>query len=151
MAFPYRKMLCPIDFDENSMGALDKAVELARHFEATIFLIHAVPLVAQFGDVPFPVGLYQDQQKAALAKLRETAEQKLRGIEHKVTVYAGDVAGSILQAAEQFQPDLIVLATHGRVGLAHFVLGSVAEAVVRRAHCPVLTVRSGGHERNPGT
>src|SRR5215469_16242829 len=102
MAFPYRRILCPIDFDENSLNAADKAVELARHFEAIIFLIHAVPLVAQFGDIPFPVDLYQEQQKAALAKLREIAEQKLSGIEHKVTVYAGDVAGSILQAAEQF-------------------------------------------------
>ncbi len=141
MAFPYQKILCPIDFDENSSNALDKAVEIARHFKAAIFLIHAVPLVAQFGEVPLPVDLYQDQQKAALAKLNEIASQKLSGIEHKTAVYAGDVAGSILRAVDQFQPDLLVLATHGRTGLAHFVLGSVAEAVVRRASCPVLTIR----------
>jgi nucleotide-binding universal stress UspA family protein len=54
----------------------------------------------------------------------------------------GDVIGSILQAQERYQPDLLVLATHGRRGLARFVLGSVAEAVVRKASCPVLTIRS---------
>lgn len=142
MAFPYEKILCPIDFDENSSNALERAIEIARHFKASIFLIHAVPLVAQFGEVALPIDLYLDEQKAALAKLNEIAGQKLNGIEHKTAVYAGDVAGSILQAVEQFQPDLLVLATHGRTGLAHFVLGSVAEAVVRRANCPVLTIRS---------
>ena len=142
MAFPYQKILCPLDFDENSSNALEKAVEIARHFKAAIFLIHAVPLVAQFGEVPLPVDLYQDQQRAALAKLNEIASQKLSDIEHKTAVYTGDVAGSILQAVDQFQPDLLVLATHGRTGLAHFVLGSIAEAVVRRASCPVLTIRS---------
>jgi universal stress protein A len=141
MAFPYRKILCPIDFDENSSKALETAIELARHFKAAILLMHAVPLVAQFGEVPLPIDLYQDQQKAVLAKLNEIAGQKLSSIEHKTAVYAGDVAGSILQAVDQFQPDLLVLATHGRTGIAHFVLGSVAEAVVRRAICPVLTIR----------
>jgi universal stress protein A len=142
MAFPYRKILCPIDFEENSSNALEKAIEIAGQFKAAIFLVHAVSLVAQFGEVPLPVDLYQDQQRAALARLNEIAGQKLNGIEHKTTVYAGDVAGSILRAIEQFQPDLVVMATHGRTGLAHFVLGSVAEAVVRRASCPVLTIRS---------
>jgi universal stress protein A len=141
MAFPYRKILCPIDFDENSTNALERAIEIARHLKAAVFLVHAVPLVAQFGEVPLPVDIYQDQQRAALAKLNAIAGQKLSGIEHKTAVYTGDVAGSILQAVDQFQPDLVVLATHGRTGLAHFVLGSVAEAVVRRASCPVLTIR----------
>jgi nucleotide-binding universal stress UspA family protein len=141
MAFPYEKILCPIDFDDNSSNALERAIEIARHFKATIFLIHAVPLVAQFGEVPLPTDLYLDEQKGALAKLNAIAGQKLNGIEHKTAVYAGDVAGSILQAVDQFQPDLLVMATHGRTGLARFVLGSVAEAVVRRASCPVMTIR----------
>jgi len=147
MAFPYQKILCPIDFDQNSSNALGRAIEIALHFKATIFLIHAVPLVAQFGESPLPVDLSLDQQKAALAKLNEIARQKLNGVEHKTAVYAGDVAGSILQAVDQIQPDLLVLATHGRTGIAHLVLGSVAEAVVRRASCPVLTI----HGEQPGT
>ena len=141
MAFPYRRILCPVDFDDNSRNALDAAIEISRHFRAAIFLVHAVPLIAQYGEVPLPVDIYLDEQKAALAKLDELAEQKLSGIEHKTAVYTGDVAGSILQAVNQFQPDLLVMATHGRTGLAHLVLGSVAEAMVRRASCPVLTIR----------
>jgi nucleotide-binding universal stress UspA family protein len=141
MTFPCRKILCPIDFDENSSKALDKAIEIARYFDAAVFLIHAVPLVAQFGEVPLPVDLYQDQQRAALASLNEIAGRKLNGIQYKTAVYVGDVVGSILKAIDQIQPDLLVLATHGRTGLAHFVLGSVAEAVVRKASCPVLSLR----------
>jgi universal stress protein A len=95
----------------------------------------------QLGEVPMPVDLYHDQQTAALARLKEIAAQKLGGIEHETAVFAGDVVGSIMQAIDQFRPDLVVLATHGRTGIAHFVLGSVGEAVVRRASCPVLTIR----------
>jgi nucleotide-binding universal stress UspA family protein len=146
MAFPFQKILCPIDFDENSSNALERAIEIARHFKAAIILVHAVPLVVQFGEVPMPIDLYQDQQKAALARLNEVAGRKLSGVEHQTAVYTGDVAGSLLTAVDQFQPDLLIMATHGRTGLAHFVLGSVAEAVVRRASCPVLTIRGGKHQ-----
>jgi nucleotide-binding universal stress UspA family protein len=54
----------------------------------------------------------------------------------------GDVIGNILQAVGEFEPDVFVMATHGRTGLKHFLLGSVAEGVVRKASCPVLTIRS---------
>jgi universal stress protein A len=149
MPFPYQKILCPIDFDENSNNALEKACEIARYFKAAVFLVHTVPLVAQFGESPLPVDLYQDQQKAALARLNQIASQKLNAIEHKTAVYTGDVVGSILRAVEQFQPDLLVLATHGRTGLAHLMLGSVAEAVVRRASCPVLAIHGEKSRAHP--
>ncbi len=144
MAFPYRKILCPIDFSENSLVALDKAAEIARHFGATVILVHAVPLVAQFGDFPMPADVYRGQEKAATVKLREIAGQKLGGVGYESIVFIGDVVGGILQAVEQFKPDLLVRATHGRGRLAHFFLGSVAEAVVRKATCPVLTIRNEG-------
>jgi universal stress protein A len=57
-------------------------------------------------------------------------------------VHIGDVIGNILQAVSEFEPDVLVMATHGRTGLKHFLLGSVAEGVVRKASCPVLTIRS---------
>jgi universal stress protein A len=146
MAFPYRKVLCPIDFDDNSLRALDKAIEIARHFGAAVLLVHALPLVVQFGEVPMPVELYEEREKAARTKLGEIARQKLYGVEHELAVYTGDVVGSVLQAVAKFEPDLLVMATHGRSGLAHLFLGSVAEAVVRKASCPVLTIRSGALE-----
>jgi nucleotide-binding universal stress UspA family protein len=139
MRFPYKKILCPIDFDDGSIHALEQAIEIARHFGAVIFLVHVVPLIVEA--IPIPYEAYQESQKAAMAKLNEIAGQKLSGIEHRCIVYTGDVIGSILQAVEKFRPDLLVMATHGRTGLAGFVLGSVAGAVVRKASCPVMTIR----------
>jgi nucleotide-binding universal stress UspA family protein len=138
MRFPYKKILCPIDFDDNSIHALEKAVEIARHFGAEVFLVHVVPLIVEA--LPIAYEHYEESQKAT--NLNEIASQKLGSIEHRCIVYTGDVIGSILQALERFQPDLLVMATHGRRGLARFVLGSVAEAIVRKASCPVLTIRS---------
>jgi universal stress protein A len=140
MRFPYKKILCPIDFDDSSIHALEKATEIARHFGATVFLVHVVPLIVEA--LPIAYERYEESQKAAMAKLNEIASQKLGSTEHRCIVYTGDVIGSIFQALEKFQPDLLVMATHGRTGIARFVLGSVAAAVVRKASCPVLTIRS---------
>ena len=88
------------------------------------------------------MALYEDQEKDAQAKLADIAKQKLGGLnEHETHVYTGDVIASILAAQAKHQSDLLVMATHGRRGLARMFLGSVTEAVVRKATCPVLTVR----------
>lgn len=147
MAFPYKTILCPIDFDENSTAALDKAVEIARSLGSSIILVHVVPLIIALGEVPPPVALYEDQKKDAEAKLADIVKQNLGGVKYETHVYTGDVIASILAAQAKHQPDLLVLATHGRRGLARMFLGSVTEAVVRKATCPVLTVR----EETPAT
>jgi nucleotide-binding universal stress UspA family protein len=134
--------MCPVDFTENSLVALDRAVELARHFGAKLILVHAIPLVAQFGNFPLSADVYAEQDKAARARLAEIAGEKLGDVGHESIVFIGDVVGGILQAIVQFKPDLLVMATHGRGAVAHFFLGSVAEAVVRKANCPVLTIRN---------
>jgi universal stress protein A len=141
VAFPYKTILCPVDFDENSLAALDKAVEMARLLGSSIVLVHVLPLIVALGEVPPPVALYEDQEKDAKAKLADIAKQKLGGLKHETHVFTGDVIGSILGAQSKLQPDLLVMATHGRRGLARMFLGSVAEAVVRKATCPVLTIR----------
>lgn len=141
MAFPYKTILCPVDFDENSLGALNHAIEIARHFGSKIILVHVLPLITALGEVPPPVALYEDQLKDAEAKLADMAKQNLAGLKHEEHVYTGDVIASILQAQAKHQPDLLVMATHGRRGLSRMFLGSVTEAVVRKATCPVLTVR----------
>jgi universal stress protein A len=101
-----------------------------------------VPLVVQFGEVPIPPELYDDQRKDAKANLSACTQaawrRRARGM-----IYTGDVVGSIMQAVGKFSPDLLVMATPGRAGFAHLLLGSVAESVVRKASCPVLTVRGG--------
>lgn len=141
MAFPYKTILCPVDFDENSQAALDEAVEIARHFGSSVVLVHVLPLVLTLGELPPPAALYEDQEKDAQAKLNDIAKQKLSGLKHQALVYTGDVIGSVLLAQAKHQPDLLVMATHGRRGLARMFLGSVTEAIVRKATCPVLTIR----------
>ena len=75
------------------------------------------------------------------AKLADLTKQKLGGLKHEAHVFTGDVIASILAAQAKYQPDLLVMATHGRKGLARMFLGGVTEAVVRKATCPVLTIR----------
>jgi nucleotide-binding universal stress UspA family protein len=142
MAFPYRKILCPVDFDDNSLNALDRAIEIARHFQSAVVLIHVIPMVLEFAEPSVAADYYQAQEKPIREKLDEVAQQKLADIDHQITVYTGDVAGCILRAERKFAPDLVVMATHGRGTIAHLLLGSVAEAVVRKSTCPVLTIRS---------
>lgn len=142
MAYPYKTILCPVDFDENCLAALDQAVAIAKHVGASLILVHVLPMALALGEVPPPASLYEDQEKDAQAKLADIAKQKLGGLKHRELVYTGDVIGSLLLAQAKHQPDLMVIATHGRRGIARMFLGSVAEAVVRKATCPVLTVRS---------
>ena len=141
MAFPYKTILCPVDFDENSLGALDKAIEIAQHLGSKIILVYILPLILALGEIPPPAALYEDQKRDAEAKLTDIANQKLARLQHEAHVYTGDVIASILEAQAKHQPDLLVMATHGRRGLSRMFLGSVAEAVVRKATCPVLTIR----------
>jgi nucleotide-binding universal stress UspA family protein len=65
MAFTFKTILCPIDFDENSEMALYEAVEIARHFDSIPVLVHVLPLVLTLGEVPPPAALYEDRAKAA--------------------------------------------------------------------------------------
>jgi len=140
MAFPYKKILCPIDFEDNSLRGLEKAIEIGQYFKAAIVLVHVVPIV-RLEDIEIPL-TYDEERKAARARLGEIAQQKLANVEHQTVVRIGEVIGNILQAVGEFDPDVLVMATHGRTGLKHFLLGSVAEGVVRTASCPVLTIRS---------
>lgn len=141
MALPYKRILCPIDFDENSLAALDTASDLARHSDATVFVLHVVPMIIQPTGMPVYVDIYKSQEQVAWVRLRELARKSLAGVKYELMVQMGDPAGSILHAEKKIHPDLLVLATHGRRGFSRFFLGSVAEMVLREAQSPVLTVR----------
>ena len=106
MAFPYKTILCPIDFDENSLTALNQAVELAAHFESKLILVHVLPLVIPTGEIPPPLMLYEDQEKAARAKLEAIAKDKLSALKHDALLYTGDVIANILEAEKKYRPDL---------------------------------------------
>jgi nucleotide-binding universal stress UspA family protein len=138
----FKKILCPIDFDENSIAALDSAAELARESGAIVEVLHVVPINMQPGAGQIYIDVYSAQQEAAQAKLAEIAKTHLAGVKCELRVTVAQPAVAILHAQKAGRADVIVMSTHGRRGLAHLFLGSVAEHVVREAPCPVLTFRS---------
>jgi nucleotide-binding universal stress UspA family protein len=142
----WKKILCPIDFSDASRAALETAADLARRFGATLTLFHAYPVPGY----TFPDGSFVASSKM----LDELAEQARRHLEEwrgvaaslgqpgaEAVTAVGEPAHEIVTWAKEHAADLVVLGTHGRTGLTHALMGSVAERVVRRAPCPVLTVR----------
>ncbi len=131
----FSNILCPVDFDQGSPAAVLVAGELGRESNATLHLLHVLPLAIRDA---FSFG----RESEARTKLEQMGHQKLKaGNRYELHLITGDAAGEILQAATRLGIDLIVMATHGRTGMRRFVLGSVAERVVREAPCPVLTVK----------
>ncbi|MCG3178841.1 MAG: hypothetical protein BIFFINMI_01171 [Phycisphaerae bacterium] len=141
------KVLYPTDFSELSEAALNYALHFARDYEATLHVIHVVDEAYQYwmNMVPntMPVGVppSQDVMKGADETLRKFVDQRVGGqVPTVVQVLAGRPWIEIVRYADSQGVDLVVIGTHGRGGLTHMLLGSVAEKVVRKAPCPVLTV-----------
>jgi nucleotide-binding universal stress UspA family protein len=143
----YRTMLVAYDFSPHSEAALETAADLARRLNADLHLVHVVqtPVFAYgaYGGpaVPVPIDMAQVHD-GALTSLREVAEgvADLPGRHEAHVVEGVGIAALVRETAEQLGADLIVMGTHGRTGLAHAFLGSVAERTLRGAPCPVLTV-----------
>lgn len=151
MPIRIQRILLPTDFSDYSATATKYACEMATRFDAELHLLHT--LEVHLTSTPnFLMGLdlprYVKESSAA-------AEKSLAGILDPKwstgrTVIHALVEGSpkveIITYARKHNIDLIVLSTHGRTGLSHVIMGSVAESIVRTAPCPVLTVRSEGHQ-----
>jgi len=140
----FRTLVVTTDFSANSTVAIQPAVAIAEKFGARIVLIHVIE--APSTDPTHPV-------KEALNGLIEMAREQLeeygaREIGERVAwapeVATGPAYLAITDAARRHEADLVVVSTHGRTGVLHLLLGSVAERVVRTAPCPVLTVRVAG-------
>lgn len=144
----FNKILCPIDFSEPSYRALRTADELARRYGAELHVLHVVPPVPLVelppgsGTVAFDVKKYESELLESFAKTLSTTVSANVKPDIRVNNHLemGDPAHEIVGLAEKIHPDVIVVATHGRTGLRRFFFGSVAEAVVRRAPCAVLTI-----------
>jgi nucleotide-binding universal stress UspA family protein len=146
MALEWKKILCPVDFSDASRSALQVASELARRFGGEVTVFHAYPLPGYTlpeGTVLPATGMLQELAEQTDALLvRWKAEAVADGAPKVSTAKAvGEPAAEIVAAAEDGKYDAIVVGTHGRSGLAHMLLGSVAERVVRRSPMPVITVR----------
>jgi len=141
------RILVPLDFSETSAAAVRYAIALARSFGARLILLHVGDRARSEFDTEFPLGLegaVEDAVRERLLKIFTPAEQT--ELKPEFAVQAGLPAAEIVQFARDHGVDLIVMGTHGRGFVGHLVMGSVAEKVVRTAHCPVLTVRNQSQE-----
>lgn len=146
--FQLKKILVPVDFSECSEKALQYAVPFAQQFGAEIILLSVIHY-----PIEFPEALTTEGQtvREADAELRALAKDLGAGVPCETLVKIGAPDVEILEAARASDADLVILSTHGRSGLAHALLGSTAERVVRYASCPVLVVREHEHEFIAGT
>lgn len=135
----FNRILCPLDFEEGSLKALELAVRLAAQNKAELYLLHVCPVVVipLGGEVTEPLMAEQSAQQ----RLEEIADRDLAGIRYELLVTTGDAAEKVIGVQAGLAADLIVMGTHGRGGLRRLFLGSVAERIVREAPCPVLTTR----------
>jgi len=146
----FARLLCPVDFSEPSRAALETALTLARWYESDVFVPHvvliALPPAPMAAESPFT--LTAAQQDETGRHLQAFVDACVPGdVPVKTSVLIGSPVTEILRQAAALPADLIVLGTHGRSGFEHLLMGSVAERVLRKAACPVLTIRSGAHER----
>jgi nucleotide-binding universal stress UspA family protein len=142
----FRHILAPTDFSEYSKKAVASALEWAKKFGAKLTLLHVVELPPYPVDGYVPPNLsptfWEDLERQASVELAQVVpEAEAAGIEVSRVVAVGTPYRTIIETAEATQADLIVMATAGRTGFSHLVLGSIAERVVRTASCPVLTIR----------
>ncbi len=141
----WKRICCPIDFSDASRAAMEVAADLARRNAGELTLLHAYPIPGYTfpdGSVVASPKMMQDLADQAARHLDEwRAEAERLGAPRVAALTAvGEPAAEIVALAAEQKFDLLVLGTHGRTGLEHALMGSVAERVVRRARCPVLTV-----------
>ena len=150
MEYPYRSILSPIELDDPSLVALGVAKRTATDHDATLHLLHVVTRLPGFGEPDIVEDEHSVAEERARARLNEIANSQLKGVKyqlHTAGASTRSMAKAIVRVAGEVNADLIVLKTSGRKGLANFILGNVAEEVVRTAPCPVLTLAPTAQEK----
>jgi nucleotide-binding universal stress UspA family protein len=136
---PIRCVVVPTDFSETSGAALRYAVDMAQSFGARLYLLHVPGTTGENFEANFPIGRFESAAKEGAGTFLSPEEMSSLRPEYAVRI--GAPAEEIVRYADARDADLIIMGTHGRTGVAHLVMGSVAEHVVRTAPCPVLLVR----------
>ena len=159
--YPFRKILVPTDFSSCSDSALELAANLARDMGAALVALHVIDL----GHVPAGAVIRTDAHPEGITVRDHIVHLAEHELAHRIERYGagigfrssrvafGPPVDAICEAARELGADLVVMGTHGRGGLAHIVMGSVAEKVLRTAKLPVLTVREEvcvDHPLDPG-
>ena len=154
----FKKIVLTTDLSENAEAAAPYAVELARRQGGTIYLVHV------FEDAPYYLGVsdgfvgydpaawikasFEERDQRLAVSAKELAKKE--GLQVIPCLRQGNAVKEILALLEEQRTDCVVISTHGRTGLSHLFLGSVAERLVRLSPCPVLTVRPAGLEDKAG-
>ena len=141
-----KKVLVPIDFSDYSKSSLRYAVNFAKQFNAEIYLIYVIEPVIyppdfSMGQIAIP-SVNAEWGERAKEELENLAKTEIpEGVNVKTILKNGKPFMEIIDAASEEDVDLIIIATHGHTGVEHILFGSTAEKVVRKAPCPVLTLR----------
>jgi nucleotide-binding universal stress UspA family protein len=141
-----KTIVVPTDFSSNAEAAFELAGEFAEKFDAKIVLVHVrqeplIPAATMHPDLQLPASLHADIKAAADKALESTKNKFDTERVAEIRAVDGRAHHGICDAARELNADLIVMATHGHSGIAHLLLGSTAERVLRGAPCPVVTVR----------
>lgn len=148
-----KKILYPTDFSEYADHARMYVVDMAKAFNSKVLLMHTIQAPSHY-EVAYNYELAisveeigEKRQKAADAKIAEIAESiRAEGVEVETLITLGSAFVDVVSTARKREIDLIILSTHGWGFIKHVLMGSTAERVVRKAPCPVLTVRKEEHE-----
>ncbi len=141
-----KKILVPIDFSDFSKNALRYAIQFAENFQAKVYIVYVIePMVYpsdfSLGQVAIPNVEY-DMQDRAKSELESLIKNEIpSSLQSEIIIRAGKPFVEIIDAAAENDIDLIIIATHGLTGVEHLLFGSTAEKVVRKAPCPVLSIR----------
>lgn len=148
------KIICPTDFSERADAAIDYATTLGAESGATLYIVYVhegspivVPGYDSYGYSTDVLGAQLERERETLKRIKPRRE----GVPCVHQLLLGLPAQEIIRIAEQERADLIVMGTHGRTGVRRALMGSVAEAVVRRAPCPVLTIKQPARASQPAT
>jgi nucleotide-binding universal stress UspA family protein len=135
------KILFPTDFSTLGQVALETATSLAKQREAKLLIVHVEEPPTAYGGGELYYGLEEPNRQEIQRMLAEILPtDPAVGYEHRLMI--GSPATAIIHLAEKENVDMIVMPTHGRTGLTRLLMGSVAEEVVRKAKCPVLTIKA---------
>ena len=145
MIADFKTILCPTDFSEDSYRAIEYGTRFAQAADGTLLLAHIIHVPS--GDLYQPDGrtlTFTEAQQRTTERLTEVWQQRVGSYPKcELLVDIGEPYEQLVNIATQRKADLIVIATHGRTGISHLVMGNVAEKIIRHAPCPVFVVRRG--------
>jgi nucleotide-binding universal stress UspA family protein len=146
----FKSIIVPTDFSEHSLRGLDYAIEIAEKFGSRLKIVYVLEPLLQAADVAWTTvdfeQLNQAHKESAEKQLSQLIEERVpNNMSAESAILFGKPFVEILKLAKAENADLIVMATHGRGAISHILMGSTAEKVVRKAPCPVLTVKHPKH------